>query len=157
MKMLSSLLAIGFALVAIPQWSLISDADAVIIEPQPGALIETRGNFRVAWSIVDFTQERVDGWHYWVSVANRTGSGRPALHWPKMYVKKGQAFANVSDCGTNPYREPQRMYVLLLRIDDSVDQQFTAWLRRGEEENDYPGLLVQENQVVARVPVLFPY
>lgn len=136
-------------------WLSGADAASVITEPVPEQLIDNRVDFGVAWSIDDFYKARASGAHYWISIASIRGQDVPDLHWPKFYIKAAQANGRVSDGGQNPLPTPQRMVLLLLRVDDATNQHFTAWLQQGAG-GGYPGLRVKTSDIVARVPITFP-
>lgn len=133
--------------------SVWAQVDARITDPQPNSLIKNRLHFPVSWAIANFDRDKNDGWHYWISIANVTDNGEPDLQWPKFYVKKGQAVGRIFDGGQNPFPDPQPMLILLLRVDDSTNQRFSAWLRQGAP---FPGLPVNPREIAARVPIRFP-
>lgn len=129
---------------------------AAITEPPSGALITNRLDFPVGWSIDTFDNDRAANLHYWISVASIKDNNEPDLHWPKFYVKTGQAQGRISDGGQNPLPDPQSMLILLLRVDDATNQRFSAWLKRGSTEGGFPGLPIKTSEIVARVPIRFP-
>ncbi len=132
--------------------SVWAQVDARITDPPPGTLIRNRLNFPVSWSIANFDQAR-NGWHYWISIADIKDNGEPNFHWPKFYVKEGQSTGRIYDGGQNPFPHPQPMLILLLRVDDSTNQRFSEWLKKGAP---YKGLPVNTREIVARVPIRFP-
>ncbi len=148
------LIAVGFGSYI---WFATAQAAPIITEPPSGALIKNRLDFPVAWAIDTFDKDRAANWHYWVSIASVKGNNNELdLHWPKFYVKAGQAQGRVSDGGQNPFPYPQPMVILLLRVDDATNQRFIAWLRRGSSKGGFPGFPVSTTEVVARVPIRFP-
>lgn len=147
------LIAVGFGSSI---WFATVQAAALITEPPSGTLIKNRLDFPVAWSIDTFDKDRAVNLHYWVSIASVKGNNEIDLHWPKFYVKAGQAQGRVSDGGQNPLPDPQPMVILLLRVDDATNQRFTAWLKRGSTEGGFPGLPVKMSEIAARVPIKFP-
>jgi hypothetical protein len=140
------LMAIGFGSAV---WAQV---DTRITYPQPNNLITKRSNFPVSWSIANFDSDR-NGWHYWISIASVTDNGEPDLQWPKFYVKEGKSKGQICDGGQNPFPNPQPMLILLLRVDDSTNQRFSAWIKQGVP---FPGLPVNPRDIVARVPIRFP-
>lgn len=140
------LMAIGFGS------SVWAQVDARITDPQPNSLIKNRLAFSVSGSIDNFEKDR-KGWHYWISLANVTDKGQPDLQWPKFYVKEGTFTGQIFDGGLNPFPEPQPMLILLLRVDDSTNQRFSAWLKQGAP---FPGLPVNPGEIIDRVPIRFP-
>lgn len=133
-------------------WSPMAVADAVITGPKPGTLIENRRSFPVAVSISDYRKDRASSCHYWVSIASVKGNNQPDLHWPKFYVKSGHFQGNIYDGGQNPLPTPQPMIILLLRVDDSTNQRFIRWFKKG----NFDGLKVNPSEIAASVPIRFP-
>ncbi len=124
-------------------------------EPRSGVTIANRLNFPVVISVGSYDKDKAAGFDYWVSIAS--GQDRPAMHWPKFYVKQGFESRAISDGGSNPLPSKQPMTLLLLRVDRARTQQFELWFDEGQKPGGtYPGLSVVLSEVVASVPIFFP-
>ncbi len=143
-------LAAAFLTLSLGYSEHISEADPVILIPKHGTLIEDRRNFPVEVSIPGYVKNSAANFHFWVSLA--MGKDDLRVHWPKFYVKAARFTAPVHDGGHNPLPEKQPMTILLLRVDDSTNQRFVAWLKKGAP---YDGLEVTRSEIVARALIYF--
>lgn len=131
------------------------NAKAAITEPQPGAMVENRRSFPVAWSLIDYDPRMQRGHRYWMSLAT-VFEGLPDKHWPKFFIKSANGSGRLFDGGHNPLPPPQPMQVLLLEVDREQSELFSHWHREGQRTGNYEGLPVDPDQIVARVEIFFP-
>jgi hypothetical protein len=131
---------------------------AMITEPRFDELINNQADFQVKWVIETFDQDRADNMHYWISLATVKDGHEPKRHWPKFYVQFAQSQGRIFDSGQNPLATPQLMMILLLRVDGVTNEQFNAWVARGNGngEKSYPALPVKACDIIARKSIRFP-
>ena len=157
MKSMHNLTIILAAVVLTSMVRLSAESvDVMITQPRPGSLIENRLDFPVGVSIANFKRDRAANFHYWVSLASVKGENELDQHWPKFYVKAGQSQGRISDGGNNPFPYPQKMSILLLKVDDSTNQDFIQWLEQGKRRGGYSGFEVKLSEIAVRIPITFP-
>jgi hypothetical protein len=127
-----------------------------IVEPKSKSTVENRRDFSVAGSIPDYESTRKKNLHYWITLASVKANSKPHMHWPKFYVKSAQFKGRIFDGGENPFSKPQPMIILLLKVNDSTNQQFELWLEKGKNSGHYEGIPIDSSQITASVPIYFP-
>ena len=123
-----------------------------IISPSPCTDIDTKkGPFTVTCKIENFTQDKADGKSFWISIEDV----KQAKHWPKFPVEDEQCPPNSIQEGINDSGDKREINILLLRIDHDTDQKFHRWMEEGHRTG-YPGLPLNQSDIVATVPIFIP-